>query len=108
MIDITAGNQRILVNQTGTERVCLRCLNSNMETSTTTQWIFPGGLFIAPGQPQPTVGTYFDGVVELVPGFVGNGVLEEVSMVRCFAVDITPDYNYVGLTFYSSGEWCTA
>ena len=107
VVDITESNQRILVNQTGMEIVCLRCLNSNMRTSRTSQWLFPGGQLLAPGLLQPNVGRLINGIVELHPGTVGNGRSGEIHLVQCFSgspADVAPTYSYEGLTLFSSGK----
>ena len=91
------------MNQTGTEHVCLQCLNSNLVSSPTTSWNFLGRT-ILPGSQFHEVGVYFDGLLELLPGVVGSGAARELGPVNCVAGnDVIPIYNYTNVTVYSSG-----
>ena len=105
VVNITAGNQRIRASQTGTEIVCLRCLNSNLVSSPTTSWDFLGRAILPGASQVPEVGEYVDGLLELLPGVVGSGAAGELGPVSCRAGnDITPVYNHTNITFYSSGK----
>ncbi len=105
-INESSNSQRVGVDLRGQDRVCLRCLNANGETSLTTIWGLRDGSIISDRENQnPTVGEYFDGVLVLLPGVLGNGSADEYGPISCFSgSDIAPGYNIIDITLYSTGE----
>ncbi len=95
--------QRVQVDRTG--RVCLRCLNANGMTSTTTTWGLRDGATISDRENNnPAVGEYANGVLVLLPGILGNGSAGEYGPISCTSIGLTPGYSIFDVMLYSSGE----
>ncbi len=106
MVNITAAddNDRVQVDRTG--RVCLRCLNANGVTSVTTTWGYRDGSTVSDRENQnPAEGEYFEGMLVLLPGVLGNGSVGEYRTISCISgPTISPQYNIFDVQLYSSGE----
>ncbi len=106
MVNITAANDggRVRVDRTG--HVCLQCLNTNGMTSTTTTWGLRDGSTISDRENQnPAEGEYFEGILVLLPGVLGNGSAGEYRISSCISgPTISPQYNIFDVQLYSSGE----
>ena len=121
----TGGPQRIRVDRTGDDVVCIQCFNASNTTTygassgmlsasnTTTSGASSGmlndsntttsgassGEEIHPGQQVRNIGENVNGVLVLDPGVLGDGRDGEFGPIACNSSITIPD-----LTFYSSGE----